>query len=206
MQKIIAYFVRHGETDMNKKDVFRGDEDIPLNELGEAQAQEIVPYFKGRKFSAAFHSGMQRTKQTLQPLMDDKGMESQKIENLDSLNTGDFTGLPKSPENKDKLEWYRQHPDATIPGGESVQHFRDRVDPLIYKVIKIGKESGNPTVTSVHGSIMREISRLFHDGDYNKIKVEPGGVIGIFKTKDGSLDARPLIKENLEEEDIQPGS
>ena len=67
--RIVAWFIRHGETDLNadedSKERFRGDIDIPLNEEGRQQAQDLVPYFAARKFSHAFHSGMQRTAQTV---------------------------------------------------------------------------------------------------------------------------------------------
>jgi len=203
--KIVAFFLRHGETDLNKSDSFRGDIDIPLNEDGQNQAEEIPNYLAAYKLSALYHSGMQRTAQTLAPLEKQKNMKSSKMENLDSLDTGDFSGLPKSEENRKKLEHYREHPEETIPGGESVQNFRDRVDPAIFKVLKVGEESGIPSAACVHGSVIREISRLF-DESYDSLKVEPGGIIGIFKTADG-YEAQPLVKESDKEEDMDaPGS
>lgn len=208
--KLIALFIRHGETDLNNpadgQEKFRGDLDVPLNEEGEAQAAEIPNYLAGYKLSALFHSGKHRTMQTIQPLADAKGMESKQIPNLDSLDTGDFSGLPKTEENKEKLAWYRKNPEEMIPGGESVQNFRDRVDPTIMRVIKIGEESGNPSVACVHGSVMREISRLFSES-YDSLKVEPGGIVGIFRDTQGNYLAQPLIKEAGEEEVMdQPGS
>jgi probable phosphoglycerate mutase len=209
--KIVAFFIRHGETDFNEKEKgpqkeerFRGDLDIPLNEDGQREAEELVPYFAAREFSAAFHSGMQRTAQTLEPLMAAKGMEAATVEGLDSLDTGDFSGLPKTKKNKKKLEWFRKNPNEVIPGGESVSAFRDRVDPKIMQVIKIGEEAGKPAVACVHGSVMRELSRLLHD-DYNKVKVEPGGVVGVFKSPNG-YEAAALLKESETEEDIRAGS
>lgn len=204
--KIVAFFIRHGETDMNKKDEFRGDEDIDLDETGQAQAQELVPYFDARDFSAAFHSDKKRTKQTIGPLAEAHGMQAVELPGLDSLNTGDFTGLPKTAANKKKLDWYREHPDVVIPGGESVQNFRNDTDPAIMKVIRIGEEAGKPAIAATHGSVMRELSRMFHNGDYNAIKVEPGGIVGVFKKRGGGYDAKALVRENPAEEDIQPGS
>jgi probable phosphoglycerate mutase len=201
---IVAFFVRHGETDLNDKDAFRGDLNVPLNDLGHAQAEALVPYFAARQFSAAFHSGMQRTKQTLEPLMHSKGMKSFGVERLNSLDTGEFAGKPKNKKNRKLLEYYREHPEEKIPGGESVGHFRRRVDPKIMAAIRIGDESGMPTISSIHGSVMREISRLLHN-DYNKVKVEPGGVVGIFKTPNGYM-AEALLKESDAEEDIKAGS
>jgi len=92
--KIVAYFVRHGDTDMNDDNVFRGDLDIGINKDGQEQAKELVPYFKGRKFSAAFNSTRKRTKQTLAPLLSSKGMDSVTSDRLDSLDTGDLAGKP----------------------------------------------------------------------------------------------------------------
>src|SRR5216684_4450626 len=165
--KIVAFFIRHGETDLNNpsdgQEKFRGDLDIPLNADGKQQAEEIPNYLAAYKLSALYHSGMQRTAQTLKPLEKQKNMESSKLENLDSLDTGDFSGLPKTEENRKKLEYYRENPEETIPGGESVQGFRDRTDPAIFNVIKVGEESGVPSAACVHGSVIREISRLFSE-------------------------------------------
>ena len=214
MKKIVAFFIRHGATDLNdppdgSEERFRGDADIGLNELGKQQAQELVPYFEGRNLSAAFHSEMQRTAQTLEPLMAAHNMKSVGVKALDSLNTGDFTGLPKTKEMRAKLDWFRKHPDVKIPGGEAVQEFRDRVDPKLMAVIRMGDEAGEPTVASVHGSIIRELSRLLHDGDYNKLKVDNGGIVAVFKDTDSAdkeFFAQPVLKENPAEEDIPAGS
>lgn len=210
MKKIVAFFIRHGETDLNdppdgEKERFRGDADVLLNDTGKQQAEALVPFFNARKFSAAFHSGMQRTAQTLEPLMKAKGMEAHEIEGLNSLNTGDFTGLPKNDENRKKLDYYRLHPNIRIPGGESVNEFRKRVDPRLMRIIRLGDDAGVPTVASLHGSIMRELSRLLHEGDYDAIKVSPGGVVAVYKTPDG-YKADAIFRENPNDEDIQPGS
>lgn len=211
MAKLIAFFIRHGETELNNpsngdQEKFRGDIDVPLNENGEQQAQEIPDYLAGYNLSAIYHSGMQRTEQTIAPLAEAKGIVPVEMENLNSLNTGDFAGLPKNEENREKLAWYRKNPDEQIPGGESVQSFRDRVDPLIYNIIKNGKEGGAPTAACVHGSVMREISRLFAE-NYDSLKVDPGGIVGIFVDSQGNYSASPLVKESESEEDMdKPGS
>lgn len=203
--KLVAFFIRHGETDLNKSDSFRGDIDVPLNEEGQKQAEEIPGFLAAYKLSALYHSGMQRTAQTLDPLATAKDLDTVGLQKLNSLDTGEFAGQPKSEENRKKLEHYRENPDDIIPGGESVNNFRNRVDPIIFNIIKVGEESGAPSAACVHGSVIREISRLF-DESYDSLKVEPGGIIGVFKTTDG-YEARPLVKESDQEEDMDaPGS
>lgn len=210
MKRIVAFFIRHGETDLNDppdggKERFRGDADVLLNDAGKKQAEALVPLFNARNFSAAFHSGMQRTAQTIEPLMKAKGMEAHEVEGLNSLNTGDFTGLPKNAENKEKLEYYQDHPNVRIPGGESINEFRKRVDPRLMRIIRLGDSAGKPTVAAMHGSIMKELSRMLCNGDYKAAKVDPGGVVAVYKDSNG-YSAVPIMRKNGADEDIQPGS
>lgn len=201
----VAYFVRHGETDLNKTNDFRGDLDLPLNEEGKKQAEQLVEFFHNVEFGKAYNSSRQRTKQTAEPLMKEKEMSSTTLRGLDSLDTGDFSGQPKDDSNLEKMEFYREHPDAQIPGGEKVREFHDRVDPELARIIKEGETSGEPNVAFVHGSIIKELSRYLH-GDIKAAQVEPGGVIGVFKIPVGGYLAKPLLKENDTSEDLPTGS
>ena len=58
------YVVRHGQTDYNIKHVFQGHIDIPLNETGKKQAQEIALRFKDIDIDMILVSPLQRTIQT----------------------------------------------------------------------------------------------------------------------------------------------
>jgi len=210
--RIVAFFVRHGTTDLNQppngeEEKFRGDIDAPLNEDGMEQAEELPEYLKGYRVSALYHTGMHRTAQTLLPLAEGRDMDMIELKRFNSLDTGDFAGLPKNEENKERMSYYRDNPDEVIPGGESVQAFRDRVDPIILNLIRTGEESGAPIVAVAHGSVMREISRLF-DQSYDSLKIQPGGVVGVFKDdSSGEYTVKALVKESPNEEDMdKPGS
>ncbi len=152
-----------------------------------------------------YNSSRQRTKQTAEPLMKEKGMSSTTLRGLDSLDTGDFSGLPKDDSNLDKMEFYREHPDAQIPGGEKVREFHGRVDPELGRIIREGEDGGEPNVAFVHGSVIKELSRYLH-GDIKAAQVEPGGVVGVFKIPAGGYVAKPLLKENDTSEDLPTGS
>lgn len=190
--KIVAYFVRHADTDWNDQDKFRGDIDIGINKEGQKQAEELVPYFEGKKFGIAFNSSRKRTKQTLAPLLSSRGMESKTTTKLDSLDTGELAGKPKTDENLKILKWYRKHPEEKIPGGDRVQDWRNRVDSELFMIMRRGEEASMPAIAGVHGSVIKELSRLL-TGDMNKIGVEPGGVLGVFKTPKGYA-LRVLLK------------
>lgn len=191
----VAYFIRHGTTDMNDDDKFRGDLDVPLNEEGEQQARQLVSYFHNVKPSAVYHSTRSRTLQTIEPLAKEKGVKPELISDLDSLNTGDFAGKPKSEDNEKQMQWYREHPDSKIPGGDVIREWQNKVDNGLSKVIKKGEETGQPAIACIHGSVVKELSRFLH-GDIKKAKVEPGGVVAIYKLPSGGYVAEPILKEN----------
>ena len=136
--------------------------------------------------------------------MESKDMTMKPLKALDSLDTGEFAGKPKDKENLKELKWYREHPEETIPGGEKVQNFRGRVDAKIMSLIHKGESSNKPIVAGVHGSVIKEINRLLHD-DMDHSKVEPGGVLAIFKSPTG-YSTEALLKPADEPEETYAGS
>jgi broad specificity phosphatase PhoE len=60
----IFYLVRHGQTDWNAENRIQGQSDIPLNEVGRKESQELVGKLEGITFAAYFSSDMQRAYET----------------------------------------------------------------------------------------------------------------------------------------------
>ena len=58
------YIVRHGETQWNKEEVFRGRKDIPLNETGRRQAEHAGAYFRGIPVKRIISSPLARAVET----------------------------------------------------------------------------------------------------------------------------------------------
>src|SRR5579863_10375864 len=120
---VVAYFVRHGETGLNKAKAFRGTLDVELNENGQKQAEELKDFFSDSNFSAAFTSNKKRTKATAETVLGDRDIKLKKVKQLDSYNVGDLAGKPKSEANLAIVDYYQKHPDEVIPGGESLNQF-----------------------------------------------------------------------------------
>ena len=200
----VAFFIRHATTDANEKDVFRGDEDFPLNEKGKNEARKLVQFFRDSKFNAIYGSDRKRVMQTLEPLARSKRLEVISMPDLESLNTGDFTGQPKSKENLKELRWYNEHPNEQIPGGETVRGFRKRADPKLKMLIRRGEELGTPTAAGVHGSILKELYRLLYGKIESKARVEPGGVVAVLRGSHG-YEAIPILGAK-DKEDVFAGS
>lgn len=60
------YVLRHGQTDYNVRNVYQGQIDVPLNNVGIEQAKEIAKKFTDIKVDAILVSPLTRAKQTAQ--------------------------------------------------------------------------------------------------------------------------------------------
>lgn len=205
MLKPVAYFVRHGSTELNDAGKFRGPMNISLDEKGRQQAEELANFLKARKFSAAYHSSKKRTKETLDPILEKSKskVKPKMVEDFDPFNVGELAGQPKNKENIDKIRYYQDNPDEKIPGGERLNDFRKRTDPKIMRAIHKGESSKYPSLSVVHSSIIHELSYLMH-GDHNKVKVLPGGVVGVYKDDQDPSGYKliALLKEIKHPEDM----
>ncbi|WP_125107885.1 MULTISPECIES: histidine phosphatase family protein [Gulosibacter] len=56
--------IRHGETEWNRKALFQGTSDVPLNDTGYDQARRTAVLLEGQRWSALFCSPLTRTTQT----------------------------------------------------------------------------------------------------------------------------------------------
>lgn len=203
--RVVAYFVRHGQTELNKNADFKGDLQVGLNDEGKAQAEKLADLFKNRNISEAHSSDLRRAQETIQPILAGRGLKKNNTKALEALNVGELAGLPKNDENLDKMAYYQDHPEEKIPGGESLDEFRRRVDPKILEIIHKGEAANKPTLAVVHGSIIREISRFINHDEHNGAKVKPGGIVGIFKSPNG-YTAKALYRKSDKPDDDRFGS
>ena len=78
----MIYIIRHGQTELNNRQVLQGRSDYPLNDAGIAQAQEAAARLRKVCFSKVYTSPLRRAVQTarivvpdLEPLTDDRLIE-----------------------------------------------------------------------------------------------------------------------------------
>ncbi|MDA8793129.1 histidine phosphatase family protein [Bacteriovoracaceae bacterium] len=60
------FYIRHGQTDWNKKNVFQGHNDIPLNQTGKEQARVLSSKLVLADDAIIFSSPLKRAKETAQ--------------------------------------------------------------------------------------------------------------------------------------------
>lgn len=71
------YFIRHGETDWNKKQLCQGQTDIPLNDLGIQSAFKAAQALKNFPIELVVTSPLKRAKQTAQIIGEALNLEVQ---------------------------------------------------------------------------------------------------------------------------------
>lgn len=189
---VCCYVVRHGRTTLNASGSFRGNVNPPLDSVGLQQAEKLAELFQDKDISAIFSSEKQRATKTADTIAKGRSIPIHQSPNLTALNVGHLSGQKRTPENIKLLISYLDNPECVIPGGESLNQFKSRVDPCIEQAIKIGLDCGCPAMIVAHSSIIREVGSVVY-GDHKKTLVEPGGAVAIY-IKNGKYEAEPIYR------------
>ena len=92
------YLVRHGQTDWNAEVRMQGQTDIPLNQVGLAQAQQVAQTIAGRvldglKIDAIYSSDLSRAHDTAKAIAERLNMSVVLDERLREQGKGDLEGV-----------------------------------------------------------------------------------------------------------------
>jgi broad specificity phosphatase PhoE len=122
--------VRHGQAAGNLEHRFIGQSDVPLDDLGWAQAEALADRLSVMEISRIVASDLQRTVNTVAPLAARLGLEVETDPRLREIRNGEWTGLlPQEIANTWPDLWtsYVDGTDVLRPGGESWADVRTRV-------------------------------------------------------------------------------
>jgi len=131
--------IRHGETEWNVADIFRGRTDIELNETGLRQAKLLAEYLGNVKIDAIYSSPLKRASKTAEIIASYHKLDIDIDPGLTDFNFGKWQGLSHQ-EVKDKYKelytgWIN-HPDRVkMPAGESLDDVRKRTMGVVTTVI-----------------------------------------------------------------------
>lgn len=128
------YFIRHGETDWNKKGLLQGSQnDVELNENGEEQSKLTGYYLKDHRlkdvpFDLVLSSPLKRTKKTAEIICDQIKYDHSKIEYMDELKERDqgFIAVGKSNKEMKMDKFYDKY-------FEALDKFNSIIDPIEQK-------------------------------------------------------------------------
>ena len=153
------YVIRHGQTQWNRENRVCGRADIPLDEVGVAQARAAAGQLVGKNIGRVIVSPLTRTQQTAKLLMEGSGVNLP-IETDARLIEHDF-GQYDGMDRKDADFLMRRGQVAyRQPGGESVFQVVHRIYSLIEEVKGQGEEN---VLFVCHGAVGRVIRSYFVD-------------------------------------------
>lgn len=164
MAKLVL--IRHGQSEYNLKNLFTGWIDVPLTELGEAEAKKSGMSLKTSGFvpQVAYTSALQRAQKTLDIILDVLGLTDVPILKDKALNErdyGDLSGLNKKETAEkygaDQVHVWRRSFDVPPPGGESLKDTAARTLPYFREVILPDLKAGKDVLVVAHGNSLRSI-------------------------------------------------
>lgn len=185
MGKLIL--IRHGQTDMNKDQLYYGRLDVPINETGKEQAENTRKNLVELEidYDKIYSSPMKRAYETAE-IVNYKNLEIEKDDELREMDFGIFEGLSykeivkKYPEEMEKLK--KDWKTYSYVTGENPFMLQKRALKFLEK---IDKNKNNMVVTH-WGIICTLLSFLFSSEleGYWKYQVKNGGIV-IIEFADG---------------------
>lgn len=142
------YFIRHGETEWNKRGIIMGSRDIPLNELGIKQAHEASLVFENESFEVIVSSPRIRAKQTADIISKKANKPLMVEEGLAEINWGEAEGTLHDP-TKSIFNM-----EDTPQGAETFLAFQQRVIETMSGILLMNKL---PLIVS-HGGVFKVLT------------------------------------------------
>jgi len=172
---------RHGETDFNASEIFRGRADVALNENGLKQAGLLGEYLGDEKIDFIYSSPLKRAVKTAEAIARPRAMDVNIVQNLIDIDCGEWQGLSLR-EVKEKYpeiyqEWLDTPEQVRIPGGESLEDVRNRVLPFVEDAVMRCGEGRVVLVShrAVNKVLICALLRLDNSYFWN-FKLDTGGI------------------------------
>ena len=140
-------FIRHGQTDWNRDDRLQGSSDIPLNDVGRAQAHDAAALLAAGGWEAIVSSPLSRARETAQIIAADLGIELGP--SYAAFVERDY-GVNEGGSSSDIVAKY---PSRDYPGAETL-------DSVVLRgtagLAAVAADFGErPTIIVCHGTIIR---------------------------------------------------
>ena len=194
MTQIIV--ARHGETEWNASEIFRGRCDIGLNETGIEQAEMLGNYLIDLRIEAIYSSPLKRALDTARSVAKHHNLNVNVNPGLMDFNYGAWGSLTHQAV-KDKYRelytrWLKEPHLVKIPEGENLGEVRERAKSLLDRVVS--KHSGLVVLVShrVVNKVMICSMLGLENSHFWDIKQDLGGIT-VFEHESGRYK---LIKHN----------
>ena len=153
------YYVRHGETDSNLKNIVQGLLDTSLNKTGFKQAEEAARHIKDLPITTIITSPLKRARETAKIIADAIDVPVVIVGELKDRSAGILEG---KPQERWMEKWKTDK--MYIDKAETFQNFSHRVERGLAKALK---EPG-PILVVAHSGVYTAINKILgaHAKDY----------------------------------------
>jgi broad specificity phosphatase PhoE len=156
----LIVLVRHGQTEWNRVEHFRGQADVPLDETGLTQAEATARRIASEwQPVAVYSSPLSRAVKTAEAIARQFGLPVHTHRGLADINYGQWQGLTPDEARErwpDIVDaWYRAPDTAQIPGGETLNNLRVRAMEAVRELAD--RHRGNTIVLVGHTVVNRVI-------------------------------------------------
>ncbi|KVW97855.1 histidine phosphatase family protein [Thiobacillus denitrificans] len=153
--------IRHGETDWNVEKRIQGHTDVPLNEVGRAQALAMAFNAAHQRFAAIYSSDLVRAIETAQVLAQREGLEVTVLPQLRERHYGIFQGITAAEGAglypAAHAHYVARDLDYDFETGESLRRFAERVADGIDWLVR--HHSGQTIAAVCHSGVLDVIYR-----------------------------------------------
>lgn len=160
MKKTRLYFIRHGESQANARDVFLGHTDLDLTEKGFEQAEQTANYLQTLNADVIYASDLLRAYHTAQATAKRLGLTVTKDERLREIYCGEWENLPFSVLQERYKEsygiWCHNIGLSQTDGGESVAQLQNRIVSVVKEIAE--QNLGKTVLIFTHATPVRCIA------------------------------------------------
>lgn len=149
---------RHGETIWNKERRFQGRTDIPLNDIGIAQAEALAERLSSCRIDAVYSSPLQRALRTAEAVAARHGLKAEVVPELCEIFFASWEGMSiqglRDESTEDFRRWQRDpffnHPE----GAETWEQLSSRIGTAVDRILASPHDD---IVIVSHGGIMKAL-------------------------------------------------
>lgn len=172
--------VRHGRTQSNVDGRRLGRADVPLDDVGRAQAAQLADTLSTTRIDAVYASPLARARDTALAVAGRHGLEVRLDDDLLEFDYGRFEGSSRA---ETKVRLRREHLTTPVDGGESLhdvwlraERFLRRIGPETAaggQLLVVGHRRTNRMIVgALHGFTLAETAAADH------YRPEPGQLVG----------------------------
>jgi broad specificity phosphatase PhoE len=152
--RTIVVLARHGRTDYHHGNRYAGSTDLPIDEVGREQAEQLKDWAEGFAPDALWSSPMLRARQTVAPVAEALGLQPVLDDRLREVDFGSAEGRRLSELPPDVVRAFELDPvRAHLPDGEDPVAAADRVHEAFHQLAR--QHEGQKVLVVAHNTLIR---------------------------------------------------